>query len=63
MKTQISRKRIVELSYEATQPPHTCDDGWLKRFMESIEREDAKLYAAVMKAANKKAKELNVKTI
>ena len=53
----------MELSYEATQPPHTCDDGWLKRFMESLKREDAKLYAAVMKAANKKAKELNVKTI
>ena len=53
----------MELSYEATQPPHTCDDGWLKRFMESLKREDAKLYAAVMKAAKKKSKELNDKTI
>ena len=53
----------MELSYEATQPPHACDDGWLARFMESLEREDQKLAAAVKKAVNKKAKELNVKTI
>jgi hypothetical protein len=59
LKTQISRKRIVELSYEATQPPHTCDDGWLKRFMESLEREDAKLAKAVKKAAADRLKELD----
>ena len=49
----------MELSYEATQPPHTCDDGWLKRFMESLEREDAKLAKAVKKAAADRLKELD----
>ena len=42
------------------------EDGdlrWIARFMENLEREDPALAAAVMQAADKKAKELNVKTI
>jgi hypothetical protein len=63
MSKQISRKRIVELAQESTEEPHKFDDGWIVRFMTRLAQEDPTLAAAVKKAANKKAKELNVKTI
>jgi hypothetical protein len=59
----ISRKRIVELAHEATADPYQIDDDWIVRFMTRLAQEDPTLAAAVKKAANKKAKELNVKTI
>lgn len=65
MKTQINRVRIVELMNESITKAYQEDGDlrWIARFMENLEREDPALAAAVMQAADKKAKELNVKTI
>jgi len=58
------RQRLVELVREATgQYPEPINEDWLKRLMGGLQREDPKLAAAVMKAAKKKSKELNDKTI
>jgi len=54
------RQRIVELMREATgQYPEPINKDWLKRFMGGLQREDPKLAAAVMKAADKRLKEID----
>ena len=63
MNTQISRKRIVELAHESTEEPYQFDEGWILRFMTRLAQEDPELAKAVKKAAKKKSKELNDKTI
>lgn len=48
---------------ESTEAPYQIDDGWIVRFMNRLQQEDAKLAAAVMREADKKLKELDDKTI
>ena len=53
----------MELAHESTEEPYKFDDGWIVRFMTRLAQEDPTLAAAVMQAADEKAKELNVKTV
>lgn len=59
----ISRKRIVELMHESTETPYQFDEGWIARFMERLKQEDPTLADGVIKAADKRLKELDDKTI
>ncbi len=65
MNTQISRVRIVELMNESITKAYQEDGDlrWIARFMERVKQEDPKLASALVQAIDKKAKELNVKTI
>ena len=63
MSKTISRKRIVELMRESTEAPYQFDDGWIFRFMQRLQEEDAEFAAAVVRAADEKVKELNDKAV
>lgn len=55
----MDRKRIVELMHEETTEPYRFDDGWLTRFMVRLNQEDPELAKAIVRAADKKLKEMN----
>jgi hypothetical protein len=55
----------VELMNESITKAYQEDGDlrWIARFMERVKQEDPKLASALVQAIDKKAKELNVKTI
>ena len=53
----------MELAHESTEEPYKFDEGWIARFMTKLAKEDPKLAAAVVQAADDRLKELNDKTI
>jgi hypothetical protein len=59
LNTQISRKRIVELAHESTEEPYQFDEGWIVRFMTRLAKEDPELAKGILKAADKRLKELD----
>ena len=61
MNTQISRVRIVELMNESITEAYQEDGDlrWIARFMERLKQEDPTLADGVIKAADKRLKELD----
>ena len=62
MSTQSSRKRIMELMYEATGGQQQFEK-WIENFVISLQQEDPKLADALVQASKDYLKELDDKTI